>query len=253
MKKYALFLLIAIFLAIALGPLIVWARGEVRFDADWRTADRRSTGIAPAAARTPEAVVQVYAARAFNWRGLFGIHTWIATKPAGASSYTVHQVIGWQLPSTGTALDSRRDLPDRRWYDASPWLLKDLRGPAAAALIPAIEAAVARYPYGDRYVLWPGPNSNSFVAWVAREVPALRLSLPVTAIGKDWLGDDRLLAKAPSGTGWQVSFGGYFGLLAAWHEGLELNLGGAVLGVDLRHPALKLPGVGRVGVRAPLL
>lgn len=253
MKKYLLLAPIVIVVAIALGPLIVWARGDVRFDADWRTADRGSTGIAPAAEHTPEAVVQVYAARAFNWRGLFGIHTWIATKPAGASSYTVHQVIGWQLPSAGTALDSRRDLPDRRWYDASPWLLKDLRGPAAAALIPALEAAVARYPYGDRYVLWPGPNSNSFVAWIAREVPALRLSLPVTAIGKDWLGDDRLLAKAPSGTGWQLSLGGYLGVLAAWHEGLELNLGGAVLGVDLRHPALKLPGVGRVGVPAPLL
>lgn len=250
MKKYALLLPSAIVLAIALGPLIVWARGDVRLDADWRTADRGSTGIAPVASDTPEAVVQVYAARAFNWRGLFGTHTWIATKPAGASSYTVHQVIGWQLPSTGTALDSRRDLPDRHWYGALPWLLKDLRGPAAAALIPEIEAAVSRYPHGDRYVLWPGPNSNSFVAWVAREVPALRLSLPVTAIGKDWLGDDRLLAKTPSGTGWQFSLGGYLGLLVAWHEGLEINLGGAVLGVDLRHPALKLPGIGRVGVPA---
>lgn len=237
-------------LAIVLGPLLVWARGDVRFDADWRTADRASAGIAPAAGTTPEAVVQVYAARAFNWRGLFGIHTWIATKPARADTYTVHQVIGWQLPARGTAVDSRRDLPDRRWYDAEPWLLKDLRGDAAEALIPAIEHAVARYPYGDRYVLWPGPNSNTFVAWIAREVPGLQLSLPATAIGKDWLGDERRIAHAPSGTGWQVSFGGYFGVLVARHEGLEFNLGGAVLGVDLRRPALKLPGVGRLGLPA---
>ncbi len=239
-------------LASVLGPLLVWARGDVRFDGDWRTADRSSAGLMPAAEYTPEAVVQVYAARAFNWRGLFGIHTWIATKPAGASAYTVHQVIGWQLPSTGTTIDSRRDLPDRRWYDAEPWLLKDLRGDAAAALIPALERAVERYPYGDRYVLWPGPNSNSFVAWIAREVPGLRLSLPATAIGKDWLGDDRVAAPAPSGTGWQASLGGYVGMLAAWDEGFELNLGGAVLGVDLRRPALKLPGVGRLGMPASL-
>lgn len=237
---------------ILVGPLLVWARGEVRLDGDWRRADRASTGLAPPAAATPEAILQVYAARAFNWRGLFGVHTWIATKPAGAASYTVHQVIGWQLPSTGSVVDSARDLPDRRWYDAEPWMLADLRGARAAALIPRIEAAVARYPYSDRYVLWPGPNSNTFVAWVAREVPELGLSLPVTAIGKDWLGEGRYLARTPSGTGWQISFGGYVGALLAWREGIEVNLGGAVIGLDWRRPALKLPGIARVGL-APTL
>lgn len=247
-KRFVLLGFTLLLAAIALGPLLVWARGDVRFDGDWRTAGRDSVGIAPPAASTPEAIVQVYAARAFNWRGLFGVHTWIATKPAGASSYTVHQVIGWQLPATGTTVDSARDLPDRRWYDAEPWLLRDLRGAAAAALIPQIDAAVARYPWRDRYVLWPGPNSNTFVAWIAREVPALRLVLPATAIGKDWLGEDRWLAPTPSGTGWQVSLGGYLGVLAAWREGFEVNLGGAVLGVDVRRPALKLPGIARLGL-----
>lgn len=239
-------------LLIASGPLLVWARGDVRFDGDWRRADRASVGLAPAAGDAPEPIVQVYAARAFNWRGLFGVHTWIATKPAGADSYTVHQVVGWQLRATGTVVDSAHDLPDRRWYDAEPWLLLDIRGARAATLIPRIERAVERYPYGDRYVLWPGPNSNTFVAWIGREVPALGLSLPATAIGKDWLGEDRYLAPAPSGTGWQLSLGGYLGALIAGREGLELNLGGAVLGVDWQRPALKLPGIARLGL-APAL
>jgi hypothetical protein len=30
--------------------------------------------------------------------------------------------------------------------------------------------------------------------------------------------------------------------------GVEVNVGGLVLGLDLRRPALKLPGVGRLGV-----
>jgi len=234
--------------AIAAGPLLVWAGGGVSFDADWRTADRSSAGLAPSPASTPEAVVQVYAARAFNWRGLFGVHTWIATKAPGADAYTVHQVLGWKLWGKETVIDSAQDLPDRNWYDARPWLLKDLRGPAAAALIPRIEAAVARYPYPRQYRIWPGPNSNTFVAWVAREVPALRLSLPATAIGKDWLGADRVLAPTPSGTGYQLSLAGLLGISVAAHEGLEINLLGAVLGVDLRRPALKLPGIGRLGV-----
>jgi len=234
--------------AIIAGPLLVWAGGDVSFSADWRTADRSPVGLAPPASSTPEAVVQVYAARAFNWRGLVGVHTWIATKPPHAKSYTVHQVLGWKLWGNEPVVDSAPDLPDRSWYDARPWLLKDLRGPAAAALIPQVEAAVARYPYPRRYRIWPGPNSNTFVAWVAREVPALRLSLPATAIGKDWLGTDRLLAPTPSGTGYQLSLAGLLGISIATHEGFELNLLGAVLGVDLRRPALKLPGIGRIGV-----
>ncbi len=230
------------------GPLLVGARGDINFDADWRTADRSSAGIAPPAASTPEAVVQVYAARAFHWRGLFGVHTWVATKAAGAGSYTVHEVLGWKQARAGTVVESRADLPDRSWYDADPWLVRDIRGPAAAALIPQIEAAVASYPHAQRYRIWPGPNSNTFVAWIAREVPALGVSLPPTAIGKDYLGEGRWFGPAPSGTGYQLSCGGWFGALVARREGIEFNVLGLVLGVDLLRPALKLPGLGRVGL-----
>lgn len=241
----ALLALVGIMLS---GPLLVAAGGDINFDADWRTADRSSAGIAPPAATTPDAVVQVYAARAFNWRGLFGVHTWVATKPAGAGSYTVHEVLGWKQARAGTVVESRRDLPDRSWYNADPWLVREVRGPAAASLIPQIEAAVASYPHAQRYRIWPGPNSNTFVAWIARAVPALRVALPPTAIGKDYLGAGQVFGPAPSGTGYQLSFGGCFGALIARREGIEFNLLGLVLGVDLLRPALKLPGLGRVGL-----
>ena len=35
-----------------------------------------------------------------------------------------------------------------------------------------------------------------------------------------------------------------------WVEGVELNVLGLVAGVDLRHPALKIPGFGRVGLES---
>jgi hypothetical protein len=35
-----------------------------------------------------------------------------------------------------------------------------------------------------------------------------------------------------------------------WYEGLELNLLGAVAGLDIRRPALKLAGLGRIGIPA---
>ena len=53
-------------------------------------------------------------------------------------------------------------------------------------------------------------------------------------------------------TGVEVNLHGYAGIKLAWAEGVELNLLGLVAGLDLRHPALKLPGFGRIGVDAPI-
>jgi hypothetical protein len=41
--------------------------------------------------------------------------------------------------------------------------------------------------------------------------------------------------------------GGALGVLVALEEGIEVNLFGAVFGVDLNPPAFKLPIVGRLG------
>ncbi len=141
------------------------------------------------------------------------------------------------------------DTPDRAWFGNPPTLLADYRGDAAARLIPQIEAAAAGYPQADLYRVWPGPNSNSFIAWVIREVPGFEVILPVTAIGKDYIFNG-VLAKTPSGTGYQLSLGGVVGILLALEEGIELNLLGLSFGIDIMRPALKLPGIGRMGLPA---
>jgi hypothetical protein len=51
----------------------------------------------------------------------------------------------------------------------------------------------------------------------------------------------------PSRTGVQLSVGGFAGVAVGWVEGVELNFLGLVAGVDIRRPALKLPGWGRIG------
>lgn len=234
-------------LLILLGPLLVVACGKVNISSDWRTADRSPQGIAPQAAQEPGAVIQVYAARAFSWRGIFAVHTWIAVKPAGAAQYVVHQVLGWQERRGLPVVVSIIDEPDRSWYGNPPELLLDLRGEKAAQLIPDIAAAIKNYPYTDSYTLWPGPNSNTFVAHIARSVPALGLELPTTAIGKDYLNNGSLIGAAPSGTGWQVSVLGLLGVTVAQAEGLEANILTANFGIDLSPLAIKLPGIGRIG------
>ena len=238
--------LMAALLVVLMGPLLVVACGKVNISSDWRTADRSPQGIAPSAKEERRAVVQVYAARAFHWRGIFAVHTWIAVKPAGGSNYVVHQVLGWQARRGLPVVVSTIDSPDRSWYGNSPELLLDVRGEEATKLIPKIARAVADYPYKNTYTLWPGPNSNTFVAHVARQVPELRLELPTTAIGKDYLNNGDLIGPAPSGTGWQVSLFGLLGLTFAQTEGLEANILTANFGIDLFPLALKLPGIGRL-------
>jgi hypothetical protein len=238
--------LLAAVALLLLGPLGVIASGEVQPGRQWWAGSRDSSGQAPDPAVEPRAAVQVYAARTVGWRGAFGVHTWIATKRAGAATWTVHQVIGWRVLRGAGAVSTQQGPPDSRWFGAWPQRLVDLRGDGVDATIDLIEAAVAAYPYPDSYRAWPGPNSNTFTAFVARRVPGLRLDLPPTAIGKDWL-PGTLVARTPSGTGWQLSVAGVLGVAIGVEEGLELNLLGLGVGVDANDLALRLPGFGRIG------
>lgn len=213
---------------------------------DWRTASREPVGLAPDPVLHPDAVVQVYGARTWGWRGHFGSHTWIAVKPASAEAYTVYEVIGWKLRWSDSALSISQRSPDARWYGNAPELLAERRGDDAAALIPRIEKAVSAYPHAQEYAAWPGPNSNTFTAWVARAVPELKVDFPPTAIGKDYL-SDRLVDSAPSGSGFQLSLGGLLALTAGRVEGIEFSILGLTFGLNPFDPALKLPLVGRLG------
>ena len=235
------------FLALTIGPVLlraaVYATGETQ--AHWSEADRSPVGLAPPPAVESAAIVQVYAARAYRWRGIFAVHTWIAVKPEGAAHYTRYDVMGWGRP-----LRASVGPPDGRWFGNDPELLLDVRGPEAKAMIPKIEAAIAEYPHsqpGD-YILWPGPNSNSFVAGIARKVPELRLALPPHAVGKDYGPTGFSIMPTPSNSGWQVSLAGYAGIAVGMVEGLELHILGQTLGVDFLRPALKLPALGRIGM-----
>jgi len=239
---------ILLFIALLLsGPLLAVAFGRASISGDWRTATHRSAGLAPDPAAHDDAVVQVYASRAFGWRGAFADHTWIAAKPKAAARYTRYEVIGWLARGGGSVVSiSNARAPDTEWYGAAPRLVRDIRGPDAQAVIDKLQQAVADYPFADSYSVWPGPNSNTFVAHLGRAIPELRLALPSTAIGKDYLPFGEMIARAPSGTGYQLSLGGIVGVTAAGEEGLELNVLGLVTGVDVRRPALKLPGIGRL-------
>jgi hypothetical protein len=232
--------------ACASGPANGSGQAEAAPVTSWRTAPRHSAGLAPdPVALRKEAIVQVYAAKTFGWRGRFAVHPWIIYKRAGEDSYTRYDVVGWRAPEV---VQRNYAVPDGLWYGAVPQLLVEHRGPATMVMIERIEAAVASYPYADRYRSYPGPNSNTFLAHIGREVPELKLDLPPNAIGKDYRPLTQPIGLSSSGSGVQASLVGLLGVSVGWQEGLEVNLLGLNFGFDLNRPAVRLPMLGRVGM-----
>lgn len=212
----------------------------------WRTAPRHSSGVAPdAQAHASQAIVMVMAADTFGWRGYFAVHPWIIYKRAGETGYTRYDVVGW---GGGNVVRKNYAIPDGLWFGARPKVLADHRGEAAAALIDQIEAAVKTYPFPREYRSYPGPNSNTFLAHIGREVPGLDLDMPANAIGKDYRPITNPVGMSSSGQGVQANLLGVLGFSVGLEEGIEFNLLGLNFGIDFNRPALRLPSVGRLGM-----
>jgi hypothetical protein len=229
-----------VFLVPVATKAVLWSFEEPR---NWRTARWSSAGILPEAASDPQARIVVFAARTAGWRGIFAVHTWIVVKPAHAGAYTRYEVTGFGRP---LRINGRP--PDGYWLGDRPRIVADIRGVRAAAAIPKIEAAIMAYPYteyGD-YRMWPGPNSNTFVATVLRAAPELEIAMPPDAIGKDYRIDGALLGRTASRTGVEANLYGLFGIKVGMVEGVELNMLTLVAGIDALHPAVKIPGFGRI-------
>lgn len=245
-RKLVFLALFVLFLAPLLARAAIYATGNA--PRSYRDADWSSTGTLPPARQFEPARVVVYTGTTGAWKGVFSVHSWIVLKRTGAKDWTRYDVVGWGLPVRTNGWPA-----DGRWYGNMPVPIADVSGPEAEKMIPKIEAAVRDYTYskaGD-YTIWPGPNSNSFVATVLRAVPELGVQLPPNAVGRDFR-DGFYAGLTDSGTGVEVNLAGYAGVKVGWAEGIEFNLLGLVAGLDLRHPAIKLPGFGRIGIDPPI-
>lgn len=235
-----------LFLAPLVARAALFAAGKE--PRSWRDADWSSSRMLPEAADFKPARVTVFTGKAGAWKGIFSVHSWVVVKHANAATWTRYDVVGWGAPVriNGWPVDGR-------WYGSLPVAIADMSGTEAEKLIPHIEAAVKDYAYrqnGD-YRIWPGPNSNSFVAAVLRAVPELRVSLPPNAVGRDFR-NGFYAGLSDSRTGIEISLYGVAGLKLGWVEGIEIDLLGLVAGLDLRHPGVKLPGFGRIGIPTPV-
>jgi hypothetical protein len=214
----------------------------------WREADWSSTGSLPEADADRQARVLVFTGRTGGWKGVVALHSWLVFKQENARRWTRYDVVGW-----GNPVRMNGWAPDGRWYGNLPTVLADISGAEAAALIPKIEQAVKGYQYANAgdYRIWPGPNSNSFTAAILRAVPEFGVALPPNAVGRDFR-DGLYAGRTDSGTGVELNLYGFAAVKLGWVEGVELDLLGLVAGLDLRHPGVKLPGFGRIGVESPV-
>jgi Protein of unknown function (DUF3750) len=240
LMSFAFFFLVFV-LPLLTSAAIYAAKGGPR---SWRDADWSSIGSLPSADQHPEARLIVYAGRTGGWKGVLSVHTWVVLKRANAESWTRYDVVGW-----GTPLRTNGWAPDGRWFGNRPAAIVDLKGRDAEAVLPKVEQAVSSYEFRHRgdYRMWPGPNSNSFVAAVLRAVPELGVALPANAVGRDFR-PSPYFGLTDSRTGVEASLWGLLGAKLGVVEGFELNILGLVAGLDVRNPALKLPGFGRVGL-----
>ena len=218
-------IVVGLLIGLLVVPL-VWTAGVVYASQfrHWSEARWASAGLAPDPATTPEAVVQVYAARTWGWKGVFAVHSWLVMKRAGADAYERYEVVGWGVRHGRPAL--RRDMRevDGYWAGNRPPILVDHRGAEAEALIGQIEVAIAAYPYPTSTA--PGRGRTRIrssrtsgaacrnSAWSCPRPRSARITSP-TAICS---------ARTPSGTGYQMSLLGLLGLSVSRDEGLELNL-----------------------------
>ncbi len=239
-------LVFAIFLVPILARAACYAVGND--PRSWRDADWSSTGLLPRAADYGPARLVLFTGTTGAWKGVFSVHSWVVFKRAGDKRWTRYDVVGW-----GEPVRANNWPPDGRWYGNMPTAIADVSGAEAETLIPRIEEVVKDYAYaraGD-YRIWPGPNSNSFTAAVLRGMPELGIALPPNAVGRDYR-DGFYIGRTDSGTGVEINLGGYAGIKVGWVEGVEVNLLGLVAGLDLRHPGVKLPGYGRIGLPSPV-
>lgn len=128
-----------------------------------------------------------------------------------------------------------------------PRVLARWRGEEAARLAATLARESPRYRFRERYVAWPGPNSNTYAVEMMREA-GVEADLPASMIGRRWRGTLGVGAGAPPG-GWGLALDTPLaGVSLGLREGLEVQVLALPVGIDPWPPALRLPiGDGRLG------
>lgn len=222
-------------------PLLAWLVVCLIGAACSRLFPRQFTSLDPAPAET---VVQLRCAPLPAPLGTIALHYWFTEFAPEEGRW--HRWELWQTADAGGTSwgHVHRDLmPPASGTGGGPgWVTAEWRGEPARRLRAAL-AESPHYPARDRYFAWPGPNSNTYVAWILRRA-AVSADLGPRGIGGNYLGVCGA-AVTTTRTGAQVETP-VLGLKAGLLDGMEVHLIGFTAGVGFWPPAVKTP-LGRVG------
>lgn len=241
--KIVLAVLSIVYLAPAALAAMLWTTGD--HPGSWSQADWTSARVLPTANADKAAAMYIMAARTGGLKGALSDHSWVVVKDKDALQYERWDKVGW-----GDPIRHNRYPADGHWYSNVPQIVVEKHGAEAEALIPMVRAAIESYPFAMRggYHIFPGPNSNSFTAYVMREVPGIDATLPSVAVGRDYPTDWTFLSIDPDGEEVRLSLWGYAGLVVGLKSGLEVNVLGLVAGFDPWRLAIKIPAFGTFGL-----
>lgn len=248
MKKFAKLTLAVIF-AIYLFPSLVaaglWLGGE--HPSSWREANWGSAKMLPEASADDEAALYILSARTGGLKGALASHSWIVLKDKGATQYDRYDKVGWGNPIRKNGYPA-----DAFWYSNNPTIVTAIKGAKAEELIAKVRKVIAEYPFsqGGGYKIYPGPNSNTFIAHILRQVPEIGTVLPPEATGRDYLSDGGFVFIAPDKKDFRLSLGGYAGISIGVRSGFEINFLGLVAGIDIQNPGVKIPALGYFGTKS---
>jgi hypothetical protein len=170
------------------------------------------------------------------WYSRWADHMWFDVCSGG--QWWRVEVLG---PGSGVRvqqIDEARAFADVRW-GREAHILADVSGGGAETKARAILERAPGYPFDGEYEAWPGPNSNTFVVWVSREVGGLDFDPYPTAVGRNhrgWFG----LGSNPGGDGFEITTP-LVGVEAGPLHGLDLHFLAWTVGVGLWPPTLRLP------------
>ncbi len=129
-----------------------------------------------------QALVRLYSAPIPELEGI-ATHPWFIVKRKNANTYSRWEV--WQDAGGLYGHVRQNFLTAESGVGAGgTYVIAELQGPVAESVVEFIYTESPTYPCKDNYVLFPGPNSNSYAQWVLTET-GWNVTLPDSAIGKD--------------------------------------------------------------------
>jgi hypothetical protein len=222
-------------------PLLVWLIVCLAGVGYGRLYPGTSTPLTPAPA---EPVVQLRCAPLPGALSYVAVHYWFVELDPDEGRW--HRWELWQEADAGGTSwgHVHKDLiaPQAGLNRFPPQVMAEWRGGAARDLRAAL-AASPDYPHRGRYLAWPGPNSNTYIAWVLRRA-GVAADLDPRGIGRDYLGIVGA-GTTTTRTGLQVETP-VVGLKVGALDGVELHFFYFTFGLDTWPPAVKTP-LGRVG------